>query len=1261
VLSRGRSVVGRVSPKLLVAGAGLALMLGAVAVADDVQPRARMLKYPDVGATHIAFSYANDLWLVPRAGGMATPLASPAGVELSPRFSPDGETIAFMANYDGNSDLYTMPVAGGVPQRVTHHPTRETLCDWTPDGRLLFYAGGMGSYPRAAELYTVAADGGLPEKLPVPYGANGAVSPDGQWLAYTPHSRDDRTWKRYMGGMATDIWLFHLSKHTSKKITNWGGTDSQPMWHGEKLYYFSDAGPEHRKNIWVYDVKTGKHRQVTNFKDYDVKWPSIGPGPNSQGEIVFQCGADLHLLNLATEKSSVVEVTIPGDRPKIREQTIDVSRSIMDWNISSTGKRAVIEARGDIWTVPAKHGSPRNLTRTPGVAERDPAWSPDGRWITYFSDETGEYQLYITQSDGKGETRQLTSEGATYRYSPIWSPDSKHIAFGDKSGAGWLYTLETEELKHVDTNPWGRLSRPSWSHDSRWVAYTKGCDNQLSAIWLYNLETDEKCQVTSGMFSDTWPTFDRKGEYLYYASNREFSSPIYEDAGATFIYANTDRLMLAPLRADVESPYAPKSDEEEWEEDEEEDEEEEEEGEEEESGEETDEEQTDEEGQEDEGEEEEDEEGEEEQEAEDDGVTGVWEGTVQGDEPLPPEGLPFTLTLHLSDDSVTGSLSAGPYTGSITGGTYDREGGGLSCTLEIETEEGIETFDLAATIEGESITGTVTGVDFSATFSGTRTSKTVPEEEEEDEKEKALEKVEIDLEGFEARAITLPVGRGGFYRLCVNDKGHLIYTRSSRGGGGDGTSIKIFDVEDDDRKEKTVIGGTGAFVMSPDGKKLLVRQGSKMAIVKAAASQKMDKPLSLSGMRVVLQPRAEWKQVFHDAWRIYRDFFYDPHMHGVDWAAVREHYGKMLDDCVSREDVSFLIREMISELNVGHAYYWGGSTDRGPSVTTGMLGCDFELDSGAYRIAKIYAGAPWDADARGPLSQPGVDVKEGDYLLAVNGVALDTRQDPWAVFQGLTSKVVTITVSDKPERDDEARDVLVKLLSSERNLRFRDWIDENRAYVAEKTGGKVGYIYVPDTGTNGQSELFRQFYGQLDKQALIIDERWNGGGQLPNRFIELLNRPATNYFARRDGKDAPTPSTSHQGPKCMLINGLAGSGGDMFPALFRIAGLGKLIGTRTWGGLVGLSGNPRLIDGAYVSVPTFAYYELDGTWGIEGHGVDPDIEVIDDPALMVNGQDPQLDAAIAHMLEEVERNPYVSPKRPPYPDRSGMGITEEDK
>ncbi len=411
-----------------------------------------------------------------------------------------------------------------------------------------------------------------------------------------------------------------------------------------------------------------------------------------------------------------------------------------------------------------------------------------------------------------------------------------------------------------------------------------------------------------------------------------------------------------------------------------------------------------------------------------------------------------------------------------------------------------------------------------------------------------------------------------------------------------------------------------------------------------------------------IDPRGEWGQIFTDAWRIQRDFFYDPNMHGVDWEAIRKHYGAMLDDCVSRRDVSYVIGEMISELNVGHAYVRGhGDAEEGPKVPVGMLGADFELHEGAYRITRIHEGAPWDIDARGPLSEPGVDVKEGDYLLAVNGVPLDTSKDPWAAFQGLANKIVTLTVSEKPNKDDDAREVIVKALKSESNLRYRAWIEKNRAYVAKKTDDRVGYIYVPNTSISGQNDLIRQFYGQVDTAALIIDERWNGGGQVPTRFIELLNRPITNYWATRDGKNEVSPSDSHPGPKCMLINGLAGSGGDCFPYYFRQAGLGKLIGMRTWGGLVGISGNPRLIDGGRISAPTFAFYETDGTWGVEGHGVDPDIEVIDDPAQMVDGGDPQLDAAIEHMLDELKRHPYVAPQRPAYPDRSGMGIREEDK
>ena len=491
----------------------------------DHRPHAGMLRYPDVGATHIAFRYADDLWLVPREGGLAVPLASPPGPELFPRFSPDGDTIAFVGNYDGNSDLYTIQVTGGVPTRVTHHPSREFLCDWTPDGKLLFHFNGLAGLGRHNQVFTVPPEGGLPEKLPVPYGTHGAISPDGQWLAYTPYTRDYATWKRYRGGMASDIWLFNLRNHTSKKITDWEGTDSQPMWQGQTLYYMSDAGPEHRLNIWSYDTVSGKRRQITHLRDYDVKWPAIGPGPTGQGEIVFQNGPELHLLDLQTERSQAVEILIPGDRPTIRPKRVDASKFIAGWDISSTGKRAVVEARGDIWTIPEKKGSPRNLTRTSGSGERAPSWSPDGRWIAYFSDETGEYELYVSQSDGKGETRRLTSDGKVFRYNPIWSPDSKHIAFTDKTGAMYLHTIETEETKLIDTEPWASAARMSWSHDSAWIAYTMGGDNQMSSIWLYNVESGQKHQITSGMFYDTWPTFDREGDYLFFASHRSFTSP----------------------------------------------------------------------------------------------------------------------------------------------------------------------------------------------------------------------------------------------------------------------------------------------------------------------------------------------------------------------------------------------------------------------------------------------------------------------------------------------------------------------------------------------------------------------------------------------------------------------------------------------------------------------------------------------------------------------------------------------------------------
>ena len=533
--------------------------------ADEVHaPHAGMLRFPDVGKTHIVFVYGNDIWLAPRDGGVATPLASPLGQERFPRFSADDEQIAFVGNYDGDTDLYTVAVGGGIPMRVTHHPSNETLCDWTPGGELIFFTNGFGGLPRQQQLFTVSASGGLPEKLPVPYGANGAISLDGQWLAYTPHSRDHRTWKRYKGGMATDIWLFNLRDNSSKKITDWDGTDSQPMWHGDRVYYLSDDGPDHRLNIWSYDTDSGQREQITRMPEFDVKWPAIGPGAGGAGEIVYSCGPDLMLLDLATKQVRTVAVSIPGARPRLRPTLVNASKFTQARDISATGKRVIVGARGDIWTLPAEHGSPRNLTATSGVAERDPMWSPDGQWIAYFSDASGEYDLYVVQSDGKGEARKLSSEGDGYLYSPTWSPDSKRIVYQDKVGAVFLCVVESGETKQIERDPLGRVGTVSWSSDSNWIAYAKSGDNYQSSIWLYNVEEDAAQQVTAGMFGDSAPTFDRKGDFLYFASAREFSSPMYEDVGNSFIYARSERLYAVPLRADVELPWAPKSDEEKW-------------------------------------------------------------------------------------------------------------------------------------------------------------------------------------------------------------------------------------------------------------------------------------------------------------------------------------------------------------------------------------------------------------------------------------------------------------------------------------------------------------------------------------------------------------------------------------------------------------------------------------------------------------------------------------------------------------------------
>ncbi|MCX6930267.1 MAG: PDZ domain-containing protein [Verrucomicrobia bacterium] len=1093
---------------------------------------ARMMRQPAVSATRIAFIYAGDIWLADKAGGVAVRISSPKGEESFPRFSPDGSLLAFSADYDGNEDIYVMPVTGGLPARVTHHGAPDRMLGWYPDGKTILYATSMTSPKnRFNQLYRVPAQGGLPEKLPVPYGEFGAISPDGKTLAYVPISVDFRTWKRYRGGMNPDIWLFDLEKLTARNLTHSPAADSNPMWHGETLYFLSDRDENKRANIWACDLKDERARQVTFFKEFDVHFPSIGPG-----EIVFENAGRLYLLDLRTEKYHEVEIRVVTDRATLKPHSENVSSSIYSAAISPSGKRALFEARGDIFSAPAEHGVVLNLTRSSGVAERYPAWSPDGKWIAYFSDRTGEYELAVRSAETGSTTNQvgeqtLTKLGPGYRYRPQWSPDSKRIVFVDQAMRINLFDFEAKTNQVIGRQLWmhhDELSRfaVGWSADSRWIAWAQDLDNGNSAIALYDCKSNAMRQVTSGFYNDELPVFDPDGKYLFFRTGRTFA-PSYSELDESWIYANTFVLAAVPLRKDVLSPLAPRNDE------------------------------------------------------EGDKAKDKKEDQKKDDDKA-----------EKPKDDDKGNKQAG------------------------------------------------------AEKADKHKDEKKPDAKKKDEKTKP---VEIELAGFEERVVVLPPKPGRYDSLAAVS-GKLLYRRLPRVGSGDEKSpIAFYDLEK--REEKTVLED-GEFVeLSADREKLLVRKGTDYAILEPKEGQKLDKKIDTSGFEAPVDPVAEWRQIFTDAWRLERDYFYDPGMHGVNWDEMRQRYSKLLEDAVTRWDVNYVIGELIGELNSSHAYRSGGDVEKGPVAGVGYLGCDYSLENGAYRIKHIIRAAAWDSEVRSPLLQPGLtNVLEGDYLLAVNGQPLDVAEDPWAAFQGLADKPVFLTVNDKPVMAG-ARQALVQTLASEDRLRNLAWIEDNRRRVDQLSQGQVGYVYVPDTGINGQNELVRMWRAQVKKPGLVIDERFNSGGQIPDRFIELLDRPVRNYWAVRDGKDWTTPLISHFGPKAMLINGWSGSGGDCFPFYFKQSGLGPLIGMRTWGGLIGITGSPRLVDGGGVTVPSFAIYSTNSQWIIEGYGVDPDIEVVDDPAAMAKGEDPQLERAVAEVMKQLREHPPIEVKRPPYPKR----------
>jgi tricorn protease len=1066
-----------------------------------------LLQSPTLSEGQIVFVYADDLWLVGRQGGQAIRLTSGEGVESNPALSPDGKLVAFTGNYDGNTDVFLVPAAGGVPKRLTFHPVSDRVRGWTPDGRQVLFASSRNSYSRFERLYTVSLDGGLPVEVPLPLAFQGCYLSDGQKMAYVPLPGAFQTWKRYRGGMASTIWIADLEDSSVDKIPHEGWNDFNPMWVDDKVYFLSDR--EGSVTLYAYEVASGEVEPVIENQGLDIKSASAGP----RG-IVYEQFGEIHILDLRSRRSQRVNIQVAGDLPSVRSRFVEVDEEIQYANLSPTGARAVFGARGEILTVPAEKGDVRNLTNTSGVAERDPAWSPDGQPIAYFSDESGEYALHLREQTVTGDTRKIDlGQPPSYFYSPVWSPDSKKIAYSDKRLNLWVLDIAQGNPVMVDTGPYDSPFRsldPVWSPDSQWIAYTKRLQNHLHAVFVYDVAKTKSEQITDGLSDARYPAFDKGGKYLYFtASTNVGPTTAWLDMFSINRPVNRS-VYLVVLKKDEPSPLAPESDEE--------------------------------------------------------------EGKEKGSEE----------DQHDKGDQDT-----------------DEDGG---------------------------------------------------VEDAEEEKDKENVKVEIDFEDIDQRILALPVPAENYIGLATGAEGTLFLTEIGQipTFGPGSTTVQKFTLKE--RKSEQLIEGIDAFVLSHDGKKMLVRQGDQWAIHATKSKPEAGKGvLKLGGMEVRVDPKAEWKQMYKEVWRIQRDFLYDPGAHGLDLASAERRYEPYLDSVASRTDLNYLFSEMLGNLVLGHVYVGGGDFPEVKDVPVGLLGADYGLEDGRYRFSRVYRGENWNPDLRAPLTEPGVDVQEGEYLLAVNGQTVSVSDNVYRYFENSAGKSVILKVGPNPDGSN-ARDVTVVPVASERTLRHRAWIDENRRKVSEWSGGRVGYVYLPNTAGAGFTNFNRYYFAQVGKHAIVLDERFNGGGLVANYIIDTMRRPLASYWTTREGQDFSTPANAIFGPKAMIINEFAGSGGDWMPWYFRKAELGPLVGKRTWGGLVGIYDYPPLIDGGRVTAPRMAFWNPNGSWEIENYGVAPDVQVEFDPDAWRKGEDPQLKRAVEWVLEELERNPPEPHQKPAYPN-----------
>ncbi|MFC1553337.1 PDZ domain-containing protein [candidate division KSB1 bacterium] len=1028
----------------------------------------RLLHQPDINSDIVVFVYAGDLWTAPVNGGEAKRLTTHQGTESSPKISPDGKWIAFSGQYDGNTDVFIIPSGGGEPVRLTYHSGGDNVQDWTPDSKKVLFTSSRFHPNRQSQLFTVDIENPLPEQLPIPRASLASFSTDGRSIAYTPLSNAFGTWKRYRGGRTTPVWLIDLNDYSHVEIPHENASDSFPVWLGDTVYFLSDRNRE--MALYSYNISAKEIKQLYKKSNTDIKYLSGG-----DGMLVYASEGYLYKFDPSSGRPEQIVVNVPSDQIFLRPFFKDVSGEIRNFDISPTGKRAVFEAHGEILTSPEKKGDIRNITNTPGVMERYPSWSPDGKWITYFSDASGEYSLHMVDQLAENNPRIIEIENPTFFQSPTWSSDSKKFVFTDKKMNIWCLDAETSAITKIDE----RSGSPVWSPDNKWLAYQKRLDNRFGVIWVYSFEQNKSFQITDGMSDAAAPEFDRDGKYMFFrASTNSGMSKSGLDMSSND-HPVTYNIYITVLRNDQQSPFVPESDEE-----------------------------------------------------------------------------------------------------------------------------------------------------------------TVGETEEKPEKEDFVETFRIDLENIDQRIISLP-GRDGSYSSIQSAPGGKVFYRS-------GSNLMLYDFTK--RSSSTFMSGVSAYKITADGKKMLYRAGSNWGIVGTSGSPKAGDGQIDTDLEILVDPKAEWGQMLLEAWRLNRDYFYAPNMHGVDWEANYKRYEEYIPDLAHRSDLNYVLGEMLGELCVGHSYVRGGAMPSVDRVPGGLLGSDYEIVNGFYRFEKIYSGLNWNPGARAPLTEPGVNVSEGEYLLAVNGKELRAPMNVYQLFENTSGKQIKILVNSEPSMTG-AREVVVVPIGNEGSLRNRDWIEGNRKKVEEMTDGKVGYVYLPNTGSGGYSYFNRYFFPQKDKEALVIDERFNGGGQVANYIIDYLDKPLMNYWAPREGPDYSSPFAANFGPKVMIVNENAGSGGDWMPFYFRERGVGKLVGKRTWGGLVGIGGTPSLMDGGSVTAPNFGIFSIDGEWIIENVGVYPDYDVEMTPQDVINGRDPQLEKAVEVALEELRSGKYTKIKRPAYPIR----------